>query len=85
MLRLRSEGITWQQVDDELVVLDLEGSTYMSVNPGGALLWHRLVEGAEIEDLVLILRDTYDIDEPQARQDALSFVDDLRGRGFLIS
>lgn len=49
------------------------------------MLWHRLVEGAEIEDLVLILRDTYDIDEPQARQDALSFVDDLRGRGFLIS
>lgn len=83
MLRLRSEGLTWQQVDDELVVLDLDGSIYMSVNPEGTLLWHRLVEGAEIEELVVILRDTYAIDEPTARRDASSFVDELHARGLL--
>lgn len=85
MLRLRTEGITWQQVDDELVVLDLDGSTYMSVNSVGALLWHRLVEGAGIDDLILVLRDTYDIDEPTARRDVSTFVDDLRARGLLDS
>lgn len=42
-MRLRTEGITWQQLDGELVVLDLRSSMYPTTNGSGAFL-EQLVE-----------------------------------------
>jgi hypothetical protein len=36
-LQLRDE-VTWREIDDETVLLDLEGSTYFSFNRTGIVL-----------------------------------------------
>jgi hypothetical protein len=83
MMQLRSTGLTWQIVGDEVVVLDLEGSTYLKLHGSGRALWEALTEPRTADDLVVLLVDRYSIDAGRAMGDVVSFLDDLRARRLL--
>lgn len=51
-IRLREEGIHWRLVAGELIVLDLEGGKYLSLNRTAAELWPALQAGATRAELV---------------------------------
>jgi hypothetical protein len=82
-LGLRSDNLTWREVGDEVVVLDLSSSTYLAVNGSGAVLWKALAEGASAGELQDTLMRQYDIEADTARRDVGAFLDDLRSRGLL--
>lgn len=72
--------MTWQVVDDEVVVLDLDGSVYLRLNGSGRLLWERLDAEASPDELADALVDEYGIDADRAAGDVDAFVSDLRGK-----
>ncbi len=72
--RLRTDDITWREVDDEIVILDLRGSLYHSVNQVGALLWPELEAGVAKARLVDRLREVYDVDRATAETDVTAFL-----------
>jgi hypothetical protein len=82
-VRIRRGEVNWQELDDEVVVLDLASSEYLRLNGSAALLWRRLVDGAEIDDLAELLVGTYGIDPSIASSDAASFTRQLEERGLL--
>ena len=82
-MRLRTDGLTWNVVGDDLIVLDLQGSVYLKVNGSGRLLWEGLAEGVGDEELVAALRQRYGIDIRQAEADVAAFLADLRARDLL--
>jgi hypothetical protein len=82
-LSLRTDDLYWREVDDEIVVLEGRGSTYLSVNDSGAVLWRLLARGATREELVAGLVETYGIDADGAAADADRFVDAMRAAQFL--
>ena len=47
------------------------------LNDTGRILWHMLMQGAEVEDLVGALTAEYDIDEQRAAEDVKAFTDEL--------
>lgn len=55
----------------------------ITLNDSGELLWSRLSEGAELEDLTALLVAEYGIDEATAKADAEEFVEKIKGAGFL--
>ena len=55
----------------------------ITLNDSGELLWSKLSEGAEIEDLTALLVAEYGIDEATAKADAEEFVEKIKGAGFL--
>jgi hypothetical protein len=84
-LRLRQEGLTWRLIDDELVAVDVEGSTYLSANPSASLLWGALADGATHIELVDRLVERYGIEQQQAESDVDAFLEDLTAKGLLES
>jgi hypothetical protein len=82
-VRIRRDEVTWQELDDEVVALDLTSSEYLRLNGSGAVLWRRLVEGAEVDELEALLVETYGIDAATASADAAAFVQRLEERGLL--
>ncbi|MCK0117886.1 coenzyme PQQ synthesis protein D (PqqD) [Isoptericola sp. CG 20/1183] len=84
-MRLRADGVTWQEIDGELVLLDLNSSTYLTTNAAGTLLARTLADadGATEDQLVGALVREYGIDESVARTDTTAFLADLRHRGLL--
>lgn len=55
----------------------------VTLNESGEILWNRLAEGAEINDLTAVLVEEYGIDETTARADALEFISKIEGEGFI--
>jgi len=82
-LRLRTEELSWRQIDEEIVALDGRKSDYLAINGSGALLWPLLVEGATSEQLVSALVNSYGIDESRAAADTEAFVSSLSDQGLL--
>lgn len=83
MLQLRTDGLNWRQIDDEIVALDSAGGAYLAINGPGALLWAPLVDGATPEQLANILVEAYGIDELQAAADTEAFLGSLGEQGLL--
>lgn len=82
-LALRSEGITWRVLDDQIVVLDLETSLYLNVTGAGAVVWELLASGTTMDAMVEAVVEVYDIDPETARTDLAAFLEDLRERKLL--
>jgi len=82
-LKLRDEGLTWREIDDEVVALDVETATYLSANASGRLLWRSLSQGATREELVSCLVAEFEIDAERAGADVDAFIGDLSQRGLL--
>jgi hypothetical protein len=82
-LRLRDEGLNWREIDGEVVVLDVERSHYLNLNPTGCVLWLMLAEGANERQLVNKLIAEFDVTEPTARADVEAFVTSCRENDLL--
>jgi hypothetical protein len=81
--RIRKQGISWRELDGQIVVLDLESSKYVTVNGAGAVIWERLIPGATLDEIVNELVEVFDIDVETARSDSEAFLDELRTRRML--
>jgi hypothetical protein len=82
-LLLKIDNVVWREVDEELVILELPTTTYLTLNGSAKQLWLRLAEGATSEDLALMLSDRYGISQEQAASDTESFLSDLDQRQLL--
>jgi hypothetical protein len=82
--RLRSTGLEWRQVDDEIVAVDLRSHVYLTLNETGAVVWKLLAEGCESEEeLVDAIVSMFDTDVAQASSDVRAFLGELESKGFL--
>lgn len=82
-IRVRGSDLSWEQLDDELVILDLRGSTYLRLNGSGMVLWKALVAGGHRQQLIDALVDAYEIDQQTAAVDVEAFVATLSKAGLL--
>lgn len=77
-------GLTWDHVDDRVVVLDADGSSMITLNPVASMLWPELEPSASPEVLVRTLHDAFsDVSTEQLQQDVEAFLDELLGEGLI--
>lgn len=78
-----SEGVVGRVVDDEAVIV-LPGRGKVKVlNEVGAFIWSQVDGHRSIAEIVLSVCEEYDVDQPQAEADTISFLVDLQERGVL--
>ncbi|MGH2870781.1 MAG: PqqD family protein [Solirubrobacteraceae bacterium] len=80
---LRPEGLTWREIDGEVVVLDLDESNYLGLNATGSALWRLLQGGATEEELVAGLLQEFEASNDNARADVRSFLDTCLEQGLI--
>jgi len=82
-LRLRTDDLSWRDVDDDVVVLDETTWKYVHLNASASVLWRALATGEQTEEeLVAHLAQTFPA-APDAAADVTAFLSDLRERGYL--
>jgi hypothetical protein len=81
-LRLRSD-VAWREINDEIVLLDLTGSTYFTVTRTGVALWPLLVQGSTIDELSEHLAQTFSLERQTAERDVSGFISTLSDEGLL--
>ena len=82
-MKLRSEGVSWQEIDGELVILDLQSSKNLTTNRTGAFLARLMSEEQSVDSMTSALVEEYKIDESRARTDAEAFTEALRDKNLL--
>ncbi len=83
-LQLKVDDVVWREVGDELVILELSTSTYLTLNGTAKQLWEGLVTGTTVDALVETLTQRYKITPQHARADAQSFLAALTERDLLV-
>ena len=68
----------------EVITLD-EPIRQHRLNEVGTRIWELVEHGLTLEDVARALVREFDIDEPTARADAATFVEDLLARGILVA
>lgn len=76
-MRLRTQNVTWQEIDGELVILDLARSTYLTTNATGAFLTKLLVDETTEAELARALGAQYDLTPDDALADVREFLGTL--------
>jgi hypothetical protein len=80
----RADGLTWDDAAERVVILDADGSTIITLNPVGSLLWKQLDGERTRDDLVAHLSAVFpDVPEAQLSQDVQDFIDQLAEEGLL--
>lgn len=82
-LQIRRDGLSWREIEGEVVVLDLQSSNYLSLNATGSVLWQMLEGGATTEQLATALAEEFAIDRATAAADVEGFVATCREQGLL--
>jgi Coenzyme PQQ synthesis protein D (PqqD) len=84
-MRIRADILEWREVEGEVVALDLRNNTYLAVNSTGAAIWPTLVSGADRQELVRRLTQTFDVSEERAAVDLDAFLAELAEQDLLDS
>jgi len=82
-LYVKADDVVWREAGDELVVLELTTTTYLTLNGTAKQLWLGLLDGATVDELVGTLSGRFGISAEQARADTESFVSALSDRALL--
>lgn len=77
------ETVMWQQVGDEVVILDVAGGEYHSLNDVGSQMWKALEECADVGAAYAQLCETYEVDPATLRADLETFITRLIEMGLL--
>lgn len=75
----------WQQVGDEVVLLDADAGEYHGLDDVGSNMWKTLEESPDVPTALASLTDLYDIDEQTLRDDLAAFVERLIALGLLAT
>jgi coenzyme PQQ synthesis protein D (PqqD) len=82
-LKIRDADMSWRQVGDEVIVLDLRSNAYLSINETGTALWEMLVDGSTPATMAERLMSEFSVGEARARADVEAFVAVLTERDLL--
>ena len=80
-----SKSIHTQPLDDQLVVLDLSGDVYYSLNGSARWYWESLISGQDPETIAQNAANRYqDLTPEQARKDLDALIQKLLKLGILL-
>ena len=82
-LKLRGDALEWRKAEGEILVLDVNASEYLTLNPTGARVWEALAAGTTRSELVRLLVEAFQVDDATAEADLDAFLAGLRERGLL--
>ena len=81
------DGFMLHQIAGENVVVpldeDMDQNMMITLNKTGCLLWKKLEEGAELDELTAALTSAFPVDEATASAHAAAFVKKLEEHNFL--
>jgi hypothetical protein len=78
-----STQVTFQQIGDETVLLDLQTEQYFSLDGIGARIWGWIAEGVGIAEIEARLIDGYDAPAATIRADLAGLIEQLAEAGLV--
>ena len=72
------EGVVFQVLDEEAVLLNLDSGLYFSLNEVGTRFWQLLAESPSVDHAIDSLEQEFDVGRPTLQADVLQLIDNLK-------
>ena len=82
---VRSDNILASPVENALVMMDIEGGQYFSLDEIGTAIWERLAEPIQVGNLCAQLTQTYEVLPEVCERDVLALLNEMAGSGLVLS
>ena len=79
-----ADNVSFTEVDDEVVLLELTRGHYFGLNDTGAKMLHALIEGATIEQSCRDIAKNYQVDDEQIKRDMEELMEQLIEQQLLV-
>ena len=79
----RNEGIVFNKLDDELVMMSIENGEYYGLDNIGAQIWEIIQQPTNFSEIVLKLMRKYDVSEETCIADIQEFLSELLGKNLI--
>ena len=77
------DGVLFQQLQDEAVLLNLESGQYFGFDPVGTRIWSLLAEGKALPEVASAITAEYEVDAARCEADLLKLLGDLEEQGLV--
>ena len=78
-----AEHVLYEQLGDQVVLLDLKLGEYFTLNGVASRMWSLLLERPSLAEVLGSLGAEYEVPADQLKQDLASFVQELESHGWL--
>jgi hypothetical protein len=78
-----TEGVVFQQLQEEAVLLNLDSGLYFGLDPIGTRIWNLLAGGQSLPQVVSTIMAEYEVDTEQCTADLLKLLGDLEAHGLV--
>jgi len=82
-LVVRTEGMMTAPVDNEIVILNMKGNNYISLDAIGRRIWELLETPVNVDDLCRQLGTEFEGTQEQICTDVISFLTELEQEGLV--
>ena len=79
----QNSDIFFNEIDNEVVMLNVEKGKYYGMNPVATDIWKRLETAMTIKSLLDVLANSYDISLEQCENDVMPFIKQLIDNGLI--
>jgi hypothetical protein len=69
------------EVDGDLVMMDIEGGHYLTLNPTGARIWDLIAEPRSVADICSALTARFNVTDDQCLADVTAFLTSAMSHG----
>lgn len=80
----RRKDLLDSRIEDELVMLDVEGGMYYALESIGTWIWEQIGEPRSIESLCAATVERFDVDVDTCRNQLIAFLAHLQTEGLLV-
>ena len=78
------EKTAYRVIENKTIVVNLDNSTFHTLNPVGSIIWENLDGKTPIKSIVKKISDEFNIDFDTAQKDCLEFINDLIEKNLII-
>ena len=77
------DGVMFNRVGDEVVLLDLDSGTYFGLDAVGGRVWDLLTGSATIAETIETMLAEFDVERDTLERDVLRLVNELEEKGLI--
>jgi hypothetical protein len=80
----RAADVIWRRVDDEIVVLNEDGTTLTTLNVTASIAWEAMDGARSIDEVAQRVSERFDVPHAEVLADVLELCDGLREAGLVL-
>lgn len=77
------EKVAWKEIEGEVTILDKKTAEFFNLNPTASRIWHLIQHGQAVESVIKYFVEFFNIEEKEAREDVIGFIEELSQKGFI--